>query len=286
LISQYCYYQYLYPKYNNKADVKKQFQKPITGVLPPAHNTNTDYTDSSSRASSMQNIAKAFKSHQETTSLNYSTTEGNSKLYCTILLVVCGLGRLTFFGFNSLIDSQKLHSTGRTLLDNGGHHQDLEYWIGYGIGWGSAACYLGSRLPQIYKNFTRKSTEGLSPVMFTMAVMGNITYALGIFLYSVEKDYIMQRIPWILGSVGTLCFDATTLTQFVLYRPKKNKQVQGKLFTTLFDDDDAKSPLLPQQQSYESRRQQSNYRRTFYYRIGIGWHPDMSAFEQQELPPT
>ena len=49
--------------------------------------------------------------------------------------------------------------------------------------------------------------EGLSPIMFGLAIMGNATYGLGIFLYSVEPVFLLQRLPWLVGSVGTFIFD-------------------------------------------------------------------------------
>lgn len=45
--------------------------------------------------------------------------------------------------------------------------------------------------------------------MFILAVMGNVTYSLGIFLYSVEKNFLIAKLPWLVGSIGTLCFDFT-----------------------------------------------------------------------------
>ncbi len=57
--------------------------------------------------------------------------------------------------------------------------------------------------------FRRCSVEGLSLVMFVLAILGNTTYGLGIFLYSVDPVFLLQRLPWLVGSVGTLFFDVT-----------------------------------------------------------------------------
>ncbi|KAF9973029.1 hypothetical protein BGZ73_003760 [Actinomortierella ambigua] len=86
------------------------------------------------------------------------------------------------------------------------------------MGWGSAILYLGSRIPQIYKNWRLKSCEGLSLMMFMFSVFGNVFYVASIFLYSVEYDYIMINMPWWLGSGGTLVFDFTIFFQFYKYR--------------------------------------------------------------------
>eukprot|EP00741_Cyanophora_paradoxa_P008060 tig00001250_g7799.t1 len=92
--------------------------------------------------------------------------------------------------------------------------------LGVAVGWGSAFLYLASRLPQIVKNFRRKSTEGLAIGMFVAAVMGNLTYALAIFIRSMDPVVLYGQLPWIIGSVGTLCFDFTIFTQFHLYRAR------------------------------------------------------------------
>ena len=85
--------------------------------------------------------------------------------------------------------------------------------LGVILGWVSAAVYLTSRLPQIAKNCKRRSVEGLSVLMFTCAVLGNLTYSLGIFLRSTEPDKLREAAPWLLGSVGTLAMDFFILMQ-------------------------------------------------------------------------
>ncbi|KAG0052622.1 hypothetical protein BGZ83_002338 [Gryganskiella cystojenkinii] len=86
------------------------------------------------------------------------------------------------------------------------------------LGWGSAVLYLGSRIPQIYKNWRLKSCEGLSIMMFMFSVLGNILYVASIFLNSLEIDYLIKNMPWWLGSGGTLLFDFTIFFQFYIYR--------------------------------------------------------------------
>ncbi|XP_064384142.1 uncharacterized protein LOC135333159 [Halichondria panicea] len=98
---------------------------------------------------------------------------------------------------------------------------------GYVLGCISAAFYFFSRVPQIVKNFRRCSVDGLSPLLFTLAILGNVTYGLGIFLYSVDPVFLLQRLPWIVGSVGTLVFDFIIMGQFAvswLARCRHDKQ--------------------------------------------------------------
>ncbi|XP_018648702.1 Mername-AA168 protein (M67 family) [Schistosoma mansoni] len=56
-------------------------------------------------------------------------------------------------------------------------------------------------------NWKRKSTEGLSIFMFSMAVTGNISYGIQILLTSTEKNYLIRATPWLVGSFGVVLLD-------------------------------------------------------------------------------
>jgi solute carrier family 66 (lysosomal lysine-arginine transporter), member 1 len=79
--------------------------------------------------------------------------------------------------------------------------------LGQIFGWGCAALYLGSRIPQVVKNFRKKSTEGLSLLFFLFACLGNITYVLSILSLSLEPRYLLVNLSWLAGSAGTLLLD-------------------------------------------------------------------------------
>lgn len=119
---------------------------------------------------------------------------------------------------SSSYETEQRH-IGRTLL----YHKETKVvdgtqdLIGYIIGWLSAVFYVCSRMPQIIKNFVRCSVDGVSLLMFILAVMGNVTYALGVLLYSVEPIFLLRKLPWLVGSIGTLLFDFTIFVQFLLF---------------------------------------------------------------------
>ena len=50
------------------------------------------------------------------------------------------------------------------------------------LGYASAVCYLGARVPQIIKNQREKSCEGLSLLFFMLSLLGNATYGAGVSL--------------------------------------------------------------------------------------------------------
>eukprot|EP00009_Paramoeba_aestuarina_P001528 CAMPEP_0201514040 /NCGR_PEP_ID=MMETSP0161_2-20130828/5968_1 /ASSEMBLY_ACC=CAM_ASM_000251 /TAXON_ID=180227 /ORGANISM="Neoparamoeba aestuarina, Strain SoJaBio B1-5/56/2" /LENGTH=237 /DNA_ID=CAMNT_0047910467 /DNA_START=307 /DNA_END=1020 /DNA_ORIENTATION=+ len=128
--------------------------------------------------------------------------------------------------------------------------------LGVTFAWTSACLYLCSRVPQVYKNFRRKSTEGLSFGMFVLTVLGNCTYASSIFLESTDPAYLLNSLPYIVGSLGTLSFDLVVWFQFWLYGtgdPKKD----------LYDLEDIPPP--PQYRPKSLTNLRSNY----YDKLGV-----------------
>lgn len=106
--------------------------------------------------------------------------------------------------------------------------------LGLVLAWGCTFVYCGSRCPQLYKNYKRKSVEGISPILFGLALLGNLTYTLSIvtsceFVYDDSKtDFFMRELPYILGSSGTIVFDVLYFYQRHLYRDAgKNTSVMS-----------------------------------------------------------
>ena len=53
--------------------------------------------------------------------------------------------------------------------------------------------------------------------------MGNLTLALSILIVCLEPTYLIQKAPYLVGSLGTLCFDLVIFCQFYYY--KKNTDI-------------------------------------------------------------
>ena len=85
------------------------------------------------------------------------------------------------------------------------------------LGYASAVCYLGARIPQIIKNQRDRSCEGLSLLFFILSLVGNATYGAGILFHSLEKQYFMTNLPWLIGSLGTMVEDAVIFIQFRMF---------------------------------------------------------------------
>jgi len=58
------------------------------------------------------------------------------------------------------------------------------------LGYFSALCYLGARIPQIVKNWRDKSCEGLSLLFFLLSLLGNLTYGAGV---SIASNKVRQE---------------------------------------------------------------------------------------------
>ncbi|XP_077587629.1 lysosomal amino acid transporter 1 homolog [Stigmatopora nigra] len=151
-----------------------------------------------------------------------------------IVGVACVLGIASFSHLPGLVATQQeaMPATyrGRTLLSS----TDLaasftpKEIIGFSIGSISSVLYLCSRLPQIYTNFKRKSTEGLSFFLFALVIFGNTTYGLSVLLKNPdqgegENNYVIHHLPWLIGSLGTLALDLFISVQFFSYRKSADR---------------------------------------------------------------
>jgi hypothetical protein len=105
--------------------------------------------------------------------------------------------------------------------------QEIDYW-GQVYGWLCAVLYLGSRVPQILLNYTRKSCEGVSFLFFLFACLGNLTFVISIMVKDTSKQYLVINASWLAGSVGTLFLDFIIFLQFWIYNDDEY----------FYDDDD------------------------------------------------
>ncbi|KZV33933.1 hypothetical protein F511_04158 [Dorcoceras hygrometricum] len=79
--------------------------------------------------------------------------------------------------------------------------------IGSYLGWGMTAIYLGGRLPQICLNIRRGSAEGLNPLMFVFALVGNATYVASILVKSLDWLKLRPNMPWLVDAGGCMLLD-------------------------------------------------------------------------------
>lgn len=128
--------------------------------------------------------------------------------------------------------AQNLHTIHPTTVSD--VHPTRTEIAGKVFSWMSTFLYLGSRLPQLYKNQIRKSTAGLSPALFAAAFFGNLFYSTSLltnpcawFDYasgegsgwvapdgSDREGWVLRATPFFLGAAGVLLMDAAVGLQF------------------------------------------------------------------------
>jgi uncharacterized protein with PQ loop repeat len=132
---------------------------------------------------------------------------------------------------------------------------DLQYGVTSGptrleiagtiLSWTSTVLYLGSRLPQLFKNWRRKSTAGLSPHLFIAAFCGNLFYSSALATNpcawydfgayggggwvggdgSDRTAWVLAALPFFLGAFGVLGLDFSVGVQFLMYSNTAEKLV-------------------------------------------------------------
>ncbi|CAM6034675.1 unnamed protein product [Sphagnum compactum] len=97
--------------------------------------------------------------------------------------------------------------------------------LGEVFGWIMAVIYMGGRLPQILLNIKRGTAEGLNPLMFMFALVGNITYVGSILVRSTEWSQLKPNLPWLVDAGVCVLLDTFILCQFIYFYRKAMKLV-------------------------------------------------------------
>ncbi|TKA29171.1 hypothetical protein B0A50_03681 [Salinomyces thailandicus] len=178
------------------------------------------------------------KSREELASSSLSRTPGGTGIYRagassplpspsprTMLLVAC------------LIAITHASPLGRPTLQTTPTKATALETAGTILSWMSTFLYLGSRLPQLFKNWQRKSTAGLSPLLFMAAFCGNLFYSSALLTNpcawfdfgpyggggwvgaagSDRARWVGAALPFFLGAAGVLGLDWSVGVQFFLY---------------------------------------------------------------------
>jgi len=141
-------------------------------------------------------------------------------------VIFLGLGSLYYI----TTSSQSISIPGRVLLANDDRLCDEvaeisedAALVGSVSAWLSGALYFTARFPQIWTNYQRKATEGLSLAMFASSTAANILYTLSIVIpkstWSMDSSQFYENtFPYLLGSGGTILSTIPILVQFYYYR--------------------------------------------------------------------
>ncbi|XP_072740375.1 lysosomal amino acid transporter 1 homolog [Ciconia boyciana] len=145
-----------------------------------------------------------------------------------VFLSLGTVSAVSFLGRGAAVVQDPVMFKGRSLLsarmdELGSKPFTRSEIIGFTIGSISSVLYLCSRVPQIYTNYKRKSTIGVSYSLFALVMLGNLLYGLSVLLKNPEPgqgegDYVLHHLPWLVGSLGVLSLDVVISFQFLAYR--------------------------------------------------------------------
>ena len=159
--------------------------------------------------------------------LNDTHNNSNNKTLMAIMLLGFRFLTTTATSSSSSLVTTTLSSSTMTDGDAFFSIQDNALMIGRIFAWICTTLYLMSRVPQIYKNYKRRSIDGLSPTLFLCAALGNLTYTASILTNpNATSESLIEAIPYLIGSSGTLCFDFTIFCQFLYYWRRDNNIYQ------------------------------------------------------------
>ncbi|NP_001159199.1 uncharacterized protein [Zea mays] len=100
--------------------------------------------------------------------------------------------------------------------------------IGRYLGWAMAIIYMGGRLPQILLNMQRGHAEGLNPLMFTFALLGNSTYVGSILVNSLDWSKVGPNLPWLVDAGGCVLLDSFIILQFLYFHYRKQRELSDE----------------------------------------------------------
>ncbi|ERM99044.1 hypothetical protein AMTR_s00101p00071870 [Amborella trichopoda] len=155
----------------------------------------------------------AFVSTQSAPPLN------TKNMLCSFSAIILFLGSFNLHRSANSQYNEAMHETsqgvviqlGRKLLQNVGESSSLgegHSMVGNFMGWAMTAIYMGGRLPQICLNMKRGSVEGLNPLMFIFALIGNSTYVGSILVRSIEWSKIHPNLPWLVDAGACVLLDS------------------------------------------------------------------------------
>jgi len=155
-------------------------------------------------------------------------------LFLTTLVLVLATSASPLPSSPSNIPTSTLTTTTRHISSSTTSLHSLKATLGPLLSWTSTALYLLSRLPQLLKNHSRRSTAGLSISLFIAAFFGNLFYSASMLANPLFwSDYpahgcngwvghegsdriawIKNAAPFFLGAAGVLMLDAAVAGQF------------------------------------------------------------------------
>ncbi|KAG6868235.1 hypothetical protein C0993_005935 [Termitomyces sp. T159_Od127] len=229
LVVQYCYYSLRHPRplHSTRTSVDRVRYRALSAVAAsvaasaalaaqqdehPRRRPSISWSIGRSRSIGREDRGRPLE--REVRDPEPGRLHSKARAGSVVFLAVCAL-----FGF---AQSRRAPRTGVVLSPRADEAPLDERTIGRVFAWLCTTLYLTSRLPQIWKNYVRKSVEGLSMYLFVFAFLGNSFYVASILTSPALQTpaFLAESIPYLLGSGGTLMFDVVIVSQSFIYRPR------------------------------------------------------------------
>lgn len=94
------------------------------------------------------------------------------------------------------------------------------------VGWAATCVFFFSRIPQIYRNYTRKSVQGLSLTTFFLISIANNMFLTSVLVQIIDvsedakNKFYFDNLQWIVGILLSDAVDVIILFQFYKYKLK------------------------------------------------------------------
>lgn len=145
------------------------------------------------------------------------------------------------------------HITSTEIVPAPGKGSDSD--LGRALSWAGAVFYVGARIPQLWKNHKRQSTDGIAPFLFIATLLGNVTYNLNVltsceFIASPDREnFLLNALPFLLGNSLTILLDLVYFYQhyFLYAADMRLRALECQQAQELRSEATEESPLLPPQ---------------------------------------
>lgn len=238
LCYQYYYYNSVYPrKHFHSLSQNDMESQPQSAYIGATHSTEIHDQMGAIHIRQTGHMGKPIRDSFNANNTEIATKEAVPTPSSS--LSSCDDDKATSRGFGSTGTSPKLGKMAATagMLLHTGVTQALatestngvlvssyKETLGLVLAWGCTCVYVSSRCPQLYKNYLRKSVDGISPLLFGSALLGNLAYTLSVltsceFVSSDNRmEFFWKQLPYLLGSSGTILFDIAYFYQRYIYR--------------------------------------------------------------------
>jgi uncharacterized protein with PQ loop repeat len=131
-------------------------------------------------------------------------------------LLTCGII------FQLIINFYMNEYSGDGIGDGNGKSDGRGHTLAILVGWAATCVFFFSRIPQIYRNYIRRSVQGLSLTTFFLISVANNMFLTSVLVQIIDVDakykFLSDNSQWIVGILLSDIVDFIILFQFYKYK--------------------------------------------------------------------